>query len=70
MNLKNRIKKIESQVPPVTVQPVWDFTSTTTEQLYRLRDLQRSGDERGSRDYTKQLIDQGFLSCRTGGKRI
>lgn len=59
MYLQSRIKKLENQVRPETKQIAWDFSKMSNDQLLKLRDLAETGNHE---NYTKELIDGGFLT--------
>lgn len=64
MNIRNRLKTMESQIIKKAgkSQTVWDFSLTTDEQLLKLEELMVNQDEQEVARYSQQLIDEGFLS--------
>jgi hypothetical protein len=66
MHIKNRLKKMESQIIKEDKnQAAWDFSRLTNEQLENLITLHESSDKAEVIKYTKQLIDEGLLMRHT-----
>jgi hypothetical protein len=59
--MESRIKEIgEADI-------IWDFSNTSTEQLTKLVELNRT-DSEAAAEYNRELIEKGFLSYNIGGK--
>lgn len=71
MNIGNRLKRIENQIVKNenVSQIVWDFSKTTNEQLSKLVQILEQENEVEAAKYTKELIDEGFLSYRNSKEK-
>jgi hypothetical protein len=59
---------MESRIKPNgEAEIIWDFFNTSTEQLTRLEELSRT-DQQTAAEFSRELIENGFLSYRIGGK--